>query len=105
MSSLSTHVLDTAIGGPAPGIRVSLSTGAGDQWSEISEGITDDNGRIAELGQGLGPGTHRLRFDTGGYGPGFYPFVDVVIRIEVDRDHYHIPLLLSPFGYSTYRGS
>ena len=114
MSTISTHVLDTALGRPAAGVPVSLdrvdSTGAATQ---LGAGITDSDGRLRTLlaaGRSLEPGDYRLRFDTGAYlaraGQAiFYPVVSVDFRVTESGSHYHVPLLLSPFGYSTYRGS
>jgi 5-hydroxyisourate hydrolase len=100
MSQVTTHVLDTASGRPAAGVAVTLEGGDG----VVASGLTDADGRIGELGpELLDPATYRLRFDTGGHSP-FFP--EVVIAFVVDGDaHFHVPLLLSPFGYSTYRGS
>ncbi len=102
MATLSTHVLNTARGRPAAGIWVELA----DAGEPVAEGVTDADGRVGSLGGDLAPGTYTLRFDTGGYlgGEGFYPEVVVTFAVG-DEDHYHVPLLLSPFGYSTYRGS
>ena len=104
MTTLSTHVLDTATGEPAAGMRVSLSRAAKGGWDRLGEYITDEDGRVSEFDE-LSPGRHRLGFETGEYGNDFYPFVAVVFEIEEGRAHCHVPLLLSPFGYSTYRGS
>ena len=103
MATLSTHVLDTALGRPAAGIRVALETSEG---AHIDAGMTDDDGRVGSLGGRLVPGAYVLRFATGGYlgAEAFYPEVVVGFRVGTDN-HYHVPLLLSPFGYSTYRGS
>jgi 5-hydroxyisourate hydrolase len=98
---ISTHVLDTAKGRPAAGVRVQLTR----DGLLVFEGNTDADGRarLAERGE---PGTYRLTFDTGAYNPGgFFPEAIIVFRIENAEAHYHVPLLLSPFGYSTYRGS
>jgi 5-hydroxyisourate hydrolase len=102
MATLSTHVLDTSRGRPAAGIAVRLE-GAG---AVVGEGVTDEDGRIAQLGASLDPGDYVVRFDTGPYlGEGaFYPEVVVTFRVTAD-EHFHVPLLLNPFGYSTYRGS
>ncbi|MFF5261658.1 hydroxyisourate hydrolase [Actinomadura viridis] len=103
MSGLSTHVLDTAVGEPAAGVHVTLQTRDG---RYIAEGVTDSNGRIAAIGTGSLPvGDYILRFDTGAYVDGFYPEVIVIFTIADAGDHHHVPLLLSPYGYSTYRGS
>jgi 5-hydroxyisourate hydrolase len=106
MSQVSTHVLDTSTGRPARGVPVTLEGEDG----VVARGSTDDDGRIAELGPDrLDPATYRLRFDTGRYAAdtgtsGFFPEVVVAFVVQ-DADHLHVPLLLSPFGYSTYRGS
>ena len=104
MSLVTTHVLDTARGRPAAGIGVRFETAEG---SPVAAGVTDDDGRIRELGpETLAPGVFRLVFDTGSYlGPDtFFPEVALTFRIGAE-EHYHVPLLLSPFAYSTYRGS
>ncbi|MCC6321530.1 MAG: hydroxyisourate hydrolase [Phycisphaerales bacterium] len=116
MSAVTTHILDTALGKPAAGVSVSLAMmGSNDAWIGLAQAATDTDGRIREFlspGQTLRAGTYRLRFDTGPYhaargvaGGGFFPFVDVVFEIKAAGQHFHVPLLLSPFGYSTYRGS
>jgi 5-hydroxyisourate hydrolase len=104
--TISTHVLDTARGLPAAGVPVVLERAAGDGWEAVGSGATDADGRVRDLPPARA-GRHRLIFDTGAYlGDGaFYPQVTVDFRVEQDQDHYHVPLLLSPFGYSTYRGS
>ncbi len=107
MATLSTHVLDTSRGLPAAGIRVSLESASG---AELGEGVTDADGRVSAIGpERLAAGDYTLRFDTGAYftlrgTTGFYPEVVVTFVVEGD-DHVHVPLLLSPYGYSTYRGS
>jgi 5-hydroxyisourate hydrolase len=98
VSTLSTHVLDTAAGLPANGIRVTLETRAG---TPVDEAVTDHDGRIGSLGGELAAGDYVLRFDTAGV---FFPEVVVVFTISDER-HHHVPVLLSPYGYSTYRGS
>ena len=98
MSSLSTHVLDTAAGLPAEGIAVRLETRGGDV---LDEGATNADGRIGSLGGELGPGDYVLRFASDGV---FFPEVVVVFTVSDER-HHHVPVLLSPYGYSTYRGS
>jgi 5-hydroxyisourate hydrolase len=108
--SLSTHVLDATTGLPAAGVRVVLeSRAASDRWKPVAEAHTDDDGRIRGLGA-PGAGVHRLSFDTGAYFaaravPSFYPEVTVTFEIVDAAAHHHVPLLLSPFAYSTYRGS
>jgi 5-hydroxyisourate hydrolase len=103
VSTLSTHVLDTAAGRPAAGVAVRLETRDG---RLLDEAVTDADGRAGPLAGGeLEPGDYALRFDTGAYVDGFYPEVVVVFSVADASEHYHVPLLLSPFGYSTYRGS
>ena len=97
--SLSTHVLDTSKGRPAGGIRVRLELHDGG-WRTIAEAHTDDDGRISGWDT-TEPGVYRLVFEVAGE---FYPEVTVAFRVTDDR-HYHVPLLISPYGYSTYRGS
>jgi len=106
MPHLTTHVLDAASGMPAPGIRLVLSTAAGER---VATAETDADGRAAVGPDQLPAGDYTLRFETGGYFAykrvdTFYPFVDVTFTV-VDQRHVHVPLLLSPFAYSTYRGS
>ena len=106
MATLSTHVLDTGAGRPATGVSVVLESAAGD---ELAKGHTDADGRIPSIGGNLADGDYRLRFDTGRWFSeagveAFYPEVTVAFTISVD-EHFHVPLLLSRYGYSTYRGS
>lgn len=104
MAGLSTHVLDTATGLPAPGIEVVHYLIDGDGTAhERTRATTDGDGRIRDLGT-LIVGHHRLVFATGGH-TSFYPNVSVDFVVDDQTRHHHIPLLLSPFGYSTYRGS
>ena len=113
MSTISTHILDTSRGRPAAGVSVKLEIlSAGEGWSPLSEAVTDNDGRVKEfiLSEQLGPGTHRLLFSVGKYfeslnQESFYPEVTVTFLIGSATEHYHVPLLISPFGYSTYRGS
>lgn len=114
MSTITTHVLDTALGRPAAGVSVSLERLDPDGGANrIGTGTTDGDGRIRDLlapGQTIAEGSYRLRFETGAYfaregREGFYPFVEVSFHVRAGREHYHVPLLLNPFGYSTYRGS
>ena len=108
MSSLSTHILDTAQGKPAQGVSVHLTRTA--DSSAVGSGVTDSDGRISEFtADQLGPGTYQLRFDVATYAAAtnqenFFPEVTVTFTITDER-HYHVPLLLSPFAFSTYRGS
>lgn len=104
--AITTHVLDTAKGKPAQGIAITLSILEGD-WRTIGRGTTDADGRLRTLTDGvdLTRGTYRLTFETSAYGATFFPQVSIVFRVDDPAQHYHVPLLLSPFGYSTYRGS
>lgn len=103
--SLSTHVLDLTRGLPAAGVAVRLDRVR--DGAVLAEGVTDADGRLRLTDASLEPGAHRLTFDTGRYlGPdAFYPAVTVVFTIADPGRHHHVPLLLSPFGYTTYRGS
>lgn len=103
MTTLSTHVLDTATGSPGTGMEVRLTRWEGDGWVDTITEMTDSDGRVS-FGD-VESGRFRLAFETGTYGNEMYPYVHVVFEVTKDRDHYHIPLLLSPYGYSTYRGS
>lgn len=104
MTTLSTHVLDSGKGTPARGVELHLSRRSGERWERVGDGQTDDDGRFGDFGE-VGPGTYRLVFETGKWGNAFYPFVTVVFVVAGDTDHLHVPLLLSPYGYTTYRGS
>ena len=101
MAGITTHVLDTAQGKPAAGVKITLRRGD----EELFAGETDNDGR-AKLLPKAEAGTYQLTFDTGAYNPGgFFPMVTIAFTIAEESQHYHVPLLLSPFGYSTYRGS
>lgn len=111
MSTLSTHVLDAVSGTPAAGIPVeALARGESGDWVSIGSGVTDDDGRIAKVAdEALSPGTYRITFATGDYFAAqdvaaFYPEVAITF-VVADERHYHVPVLLSPFAFSTYRGS
>lgn len=113
VSPITTHVLDTSLGRPAAGVPVVLERSGGPSgWLMVGSGETDDDGRLRtliETDAPLVPGTYRLVFDTRRYFErrrvaAFYPSVVVIFEIGAES-HYHVPLLLSPFGYSTYRGS
>ncbi len=103
MAGITTHVLDTALGRPAAGVRLTLTR----DDAVLFEGETDADGRARLLApERVEPATYRLTFDTGAYNPnGFFPEATIVFRIDDVAQHYHVPLLLSPFGYATYRGS
>lgn len=111
VSHVTTHILDTSIGRPAPGVPVVLEARDGDGWTGIGSGFTDADGRVKELGPDrLESGAYRLRFDTAAYFAGidtdaFFPEVVLTFLVDAAQEHYHVPLLLSPFAYSTYRGS
>lgn len=108
MSLVTTHVLDAAAGRPAQGIPVRLEVQGRLHSEVLAEGETDEDGRIRDLGpERLAPGVYRLVFDTGRYfGPdGFFPEITISFRILDGEAHHHVPILLSPFAYSTYRGS
>jgi len=113
-STITTHVLDTARGTPISGMEVILELQTpGREWREVARGTTDSDGRINTLISGSNapaPGIYRLVFQTGAYFrsagiDGFYPFVQIVFELNDSSRHYHVPLLISPFAYSTYRGS
>lgn len=114
MSAITTHVLDTAKGRAAAGVQVTLDRRAENgEWQSISRGSTDNDGRLRTLYPDhltLAAGVYRLTFDTERYFlsqgvTAFYPEVSVVFQTTAGEKHYHVPLLLSPFGFSTYRGT
>ena len=114
MSTISTHILDTARGKPANGVAVYLEAQNHDEsWTQLTHAWTDDEGRVKPfflLEEPLPAGTYRLVFDTEPYFSSlstgcFYPQVTVVFNVDDGSQHYHVPLLISPYGYSTYRGS
>ena len=112
MSQLTTHILDTTQGRPADGVHVTLYQQEPQKWMEIAKGITNNDGRITGLLKKdvvLEHGIYKLKFETQEYFERqtvqtFYPYVEIVFDITSD-EHYHVPLLISPYGYSTYRGS
>ena len=112
MSGISTHILNTSTGKPAAGVSISLLSLKNTSWNNLAEGFTDKDGRITNLLADIKEreiGIYKLVFLTGDYFKdagirNFYPYVEIIFEIDSD-DHYHIPLLISPFGYSTYRGS
>lgn len=107
MAGITTHVLDTAKGRPAGGVKIQLDVLRGTKWEAIGTGTTDADGRLRTLTDGvpLEVALYRLTFSTGAYNNGFFPEVTIVFKVDDTTQHYHVPLLLSPFGYSTYRGS
>ena len=104
---ITTHVLDTAAGKPGAGIAVELERIEHGKWHLVGGGVTDADGRLRTLTpQGpVATGTYRIRFQTGAYGNSFFPVVEIQFTVGDGAQHYHVPLLLSPYGYSTYRGS
>src|SRR5215475_11656991 len=113
MSTITTHVLDTSRGHPAEGVSLTLEVEAAGGWKLVGKATTNADGRAADLvpaGTPISPGVYRLIFDTAKYFASreiesFYPQVTIVFKLTDAAQHYHVPLLLSPFGYSTYRGS
>ena len=116
MSPITTHILDIANGTPAKGVAVRLELrerGNDSQWCALAAGATNEDGRISDLladDHALKSGVYRITFDTGAYfkstgTEGFYPEASIVFEIRDPGEHYHVPLILSPYGYSTYRGS
>ncbi|RMG17118.1 MAG: hydroxyisourate hydrolase [Deltaproteobacteria bacterium] len=112
MSAITTHVLDTAGGRPAAGVEVTLERQQGGGWSVLATGVTDGDGRITDL---LPPGpieagTYRLTFATGAWHAArgieaFHPEISITFSVRDGSEHYHVPVLLAPFGFTTYRGS
>ncbi len=111
-SQLTTHVLDTSVGKPGKNITIRLKRLHDSLWQTYAQGVTNEDGRVAELlppGKTLEPGNYKIVFETGSYFEnqnlkGFYPEVEIQFTV-FDDNHYHVPLLINPFGYSTYRGS
>lgn len=113
-NTISTHVLDTTRGRPAAGVPIRLDAREADgSFRLLASGTTDDDGRVRDISKGtavLTPGVYRMAFDTEVYFAaqgieGFYPAVEVLFQVRSTGEHYHVPLLISPFGFSTYRGS
>jgi 5-hydroxyisourate hydrolase len=109
---ITTHVLDTSAGEPAAGMAVVLEIYRSGDWVRLSSGRTDQRGRLVAMAENAdaGPGVYRFTFDTGGYHRSrnlkpFFPEVQVMFTIQEAGEHVHVPLLISPFGYSTYRGT
>ena len=113
VSPITSHILDTARGCPAEGVKIKLEINNAGQWNLLGQGSSNKDGRVSNLlpaEHKLESGIYRVRFETGDYFSkhkieGFYPYIEVVFQLKEPAEHYHIPLLLSPFGYSTYRGS
>lgn len=112
-SPITSHVLDTSRGKAASGISVTLAQKVGDQWQNLGQAVTNSDGRVETLlavGTQLRAGVYRLRFEPAAYFRAqgtetFYPEIEVVFEVTQPVQHHHVPLLLSPFGYSTYRGT
>ena len=112
MSQITTHILDTTLGKPAAGVTIALAAQRGDGWEELARGVTNADGRIKDLlptDEPLPLGVYKLTFFTQAYAdrlgtPTFYPLVEICFAL-ITTEHYHVPLLLNPFGYATYRGS
>ena len=110
-SQITTHILDTGTGRPASGVKAVLESQAASGWQEVAAGHTDSDGRIQNLGpESVDAGVYRIRFETGPYfaasgAETFFPSVEVTFEVKDPAQHYHVPLLISPFAYSTYRGS
>jgi hydroxyisourate hydrolase len=103
---ISTHVLDTAKGRPAAGVPITLEIERDGAWQQVGAGVTNDDGRLRLIEEAPAAGTYRITFGTAAYqADGFFPRVAIEFTVCGDAQHYHVPLLLSPFGYSTYRGS
>ena len=113
MTDITSHILDTSGGAPAAGVTVTLMVNGKDGWRALASDTTNEDGRISAFdATELAPSNHtfRLSFDTGTWFeqqglPVFFPLVDITFNIDPAQPHYHVPLLLNPFGYSTYRGS
>ena len=112
MSQITSHILDTTKGLPAAGVTIVLYAGENDDWTELARGKTNEDGRMSNLLNKeilLQRGIYKLRFETKDYfdksgTASFYPFIEIIFDIQA-AEHYHVPLLLNPFGYTTYRGS
>jgi 5-hydroxyisourate hydrolase len=104
---ITTHVLDTATGLPAARIPVELDVFvSGHGWRDAGRGVTNSDGRVLDFGEAAVPGIYRLMFDVAVYFPdSFFPTVAITFEVRDEKEHYHVPLLLAPFGYTTYRGT
>ena len=108
---ISTHILDTSRGKPAEGVTVVLHAQDGAGWRELARGVTNADGRVKPFLETIpGAGVYRIAFEVAPYFAqhgveGFYPHVTIDFQVKVPTEHFHVPLLLNPFGYSTYRGS
>lgn len=109
MTQITTHILDTSTGRPAAGVAVAISVFQHGEWLKLTQKNTNEDGRTGPMVQDGSPGIYKLHFETGAYfeqsaRSSFYPYVELIFTIG-DEPHYHVPLLLNPYGYSTYRGS
>jgi len=110
---ITTHVLDIAQGTPAVGLTIILEVRLADDWSPVGRGVTDTKGRLTTLTEGrpVSPGTYRLTFDLADYhrerglSVPFFPEATITFNVRDPAEHYHVPLVISPFGYSAYRGA
>ncbi|MGA9525272.1 MAG: hydroxyisourate hydrolase [Myxococcaceae bacterium] len=108
---ISTHILDTTRGRPAQGVAVTLELKEGSGWRELARGVTDADGRVKPLLDVIPEaGIYRVSFDVAAYFArleveSFYPAISIEFRVKAPAEHHHVPLLLNPFGFSTYRGS
>jgi len=110
---ISTHILDTALGRPAAGVPVTLARMSDGEWARVNDATTDMDGRCKHLlpeTQAMQPGVYRVHFETAVYYKrnhleGLYPYVEIVFTVSEGQEHYHVPLLLTANGYTTYRGS
>ena len=110
---ITTHILDTAVGGGAAGVTVILEIRQASEWTPVARGTTDENGRLMTLTENfpITPGTYRITFDIGTYHRNlgvtvpFFPEVKIAFNVRDTEETYHVPLILSPFGYTTYRGT
>jgi len=113
MSQITSHILDTSLGRPAHGVPIELLQQVDGNWLSLGSATTDKDGRVSDLLDSnsiLEAGVYKLKFELNDYYKqvnvdSFYPYAEVVFQIVGDGQHYHVPLLLNPFGYSTYRGS
>ncbi len=113
MTQITSHILDTSLGRPANDVPVSLHQQTGDSWLTLGSASTNEDGRISDFGTAdtvLAAGVYKITFKLSEYyqrqqTKSFYPYAEVVFEISGDGQHYHVPLLLNPYGYSTYRGS
>lgn len=113
MTQITSHILDTSLGKPAQGVAITLLHQDGDNWNSLGTATTNNDGRVSDFmgsSKALPAGIYKLRFSLSDYyqklsTDSFYPYAEIVFKIAGDGQHYHVPLLLNPFGYSTYRGS